>query len=278
MLACPICTLDLTREGPQFRCPTGHTFDVAREGYVNLLQAPYLGDTLPMLRARRQFLDAGHYSPLADALSDAARRHLHTRTPTTAPSLLDAGCGEGYYTGAIATTLNASDSPTHTYGLDVSKGAIRMAAKRHHNVDFLVANTNTRLPFRDASLDLILCVFAPRNPAEFTRVLAPGGGFIVAFPTPHHLHEARATFALLDVEPEKERHIRTQFDAAFTLNETQTLDYAMELTGTDLANLIEMSPSARHITPQTLEQARETPHLTVTASFIIQSYLRRLSS
>ncbi len=278
MLVCPICECALTRNAARFHCPNGHSYDIAREGYVNLLRAPYLGDTRAMLRARRAFLDAGHYRPLADSLTNAALEHARRYAAASPAALLDVGCGEGTYIAGIANALRACDLAGPVFGLDVAKDAVSMAAKRYRQINFLVANGNTRLPFASASLDLLLCAFAPRNPAEFARVLAPDALFLVALPSPAHLHEARAAFGLLDVEPDKERHIQRQFESAFTLNSSARIEYECSLTGPDLANLILMSPSARHIQPDVVQRARGTERFSVTASFVVQRYLRRATA
>ncbi len=273
MLVCPICELALTREGPRYHCPNAHSFDIARDGYVNLLRVPYPGDTRAMLQARRAFLDAGHYRPLAADIAAHVRDHLCANTAT--PAVLDIGCGEGTYIATVAGALNAANIPATCFGLDVAKDAVSMAAKRHPGVQFLVANTRSRLPFAAASLGTLLCVFAPRNPQEFARVLAPGGLFLVAMPSPQHLREARAAFGLLDVEPEKERHIQAQFAGDFILAGTEPIEYTLTLTGPDLANLILMSPSARHVAPAQLDRARNADQFAVTASFVVQRYRRR---
>jgi 23S rRNA (guanine745-N1)-methyltransferase len=277
MLTCPICDLPIDRDGPRYHCPNAHSFDLAREGYVNLLRAPYPGDTRAMLHARRAFLDAGHYRPLADDIAAHVQAHLRARADSAAPAILDVGCGEGTYIAAVADALKATNISASCFGFDVAKDAVSMAAKRHRNVQFLVANTRSRLPFAGASLDVLLCVFAPRNPPEFARVLAPGGLFLVAMPSPRHLREARAAFGLLDVEPEKERHVQAQFASDFILVGAETQEYPLTLDGPDLANLILMSPSARHIAPAELARARATEHLTVTASFVVQRYLRNIA-
>jgi 23S rRNA (guanine745-N1)-methyltransferase len=275
MLVCPICELVLTRDGPRYHCPNAHSFDIARDGYVNLLRVPYPGDTRAMLHARRAFLDAGHYRPLAVAIAAHIHAHIHANTAT--PAVLDIGCGEGTYVATVAGALNAAKIPATCFGLDVAKDAVSLAAKRHPNVQFLVANTRARLPFAAFSLGALLCVFAPRNPPEFARVLTPGGLFLVAMPSPQHLREARAAFGLLDVEPEKERHIQAQFAGDFTLAGIEPIDYTLTLTGPDLANLILMSPSARHVAPAQLDRARNADQFTVTVSFVVQRYLRRTS-
>ncbi len=276
MLLCPICELPLGREGAAYRCPAGHNFDLAREGYVNLLRRPYPGDTKEMLRARRAFLDAGHYEPLAAALASRVVAHL-AETGTEMPRLLDAGCGEGYYTAAICRAVR--DRLPHArldcYGVDVAKEAARLASRRVPEATFVVGNVKDRLPFADASLAVVLDVFAPRNAAEFARVLARGGLLLIAIPAPEHLAELRDTLSLLEVEPDKEIHVAAQLAADFTLADRQALELPLRLSGADLANLVAMSPSARHVPPDAYDRARRMEAFAVTASFVLLAFRRR---
>lgn len=275
-LVCPICELPLGREESAYRCAAGHSFDVAREGYVNLLRRPYPGDTKEMLRARRAFLDAGHYRPLAEAVASRVVAHLAAARPDAA-TLLDAGCGEGYYTAAVCGALRQRlpGLRADCYGLDVAKEAVRLAARRAPGATFVVGNVNDRLPFADASLAVVLDVFAPRNPAEFGRVLAPGGLLLVVIPGPGHLAEPRAALGLLEIEPDKERHVATQLASAFVLADREALELPLRLSGVDLANLVAMSPSARHVAPEAYDRARQLDGFAATASFVLLALRRR---
>jgi 23S rRNA (guanine745-N1)-methyltransferase len=278
MLICPICERPLSRGGAVYRCPIGHSFDIAREGYVNLSRAPTSGDTPAMLRARRAFLDTGHYLPLIEAIAAYTADGLAASAVNAPAAILDAGCGEGTYIAAVAAQLRERAyllSTAICYGLDVSRAAARMAARRHHDITFVVASLKGRIPFADGSLAGVLNVFAPRNAAEFARVLAPGGLLLVVIPGERHLAEARAAFGLLRVEPEKERHVVALLAGDFTCAAVTPLEFPLSLIGEDLAHLIAMSPSAHHIAPETLERARQTPRFIVTASFILLAFRRR---
>ena len=145
--SCPLCHAPLSRSDNHYSCPQRHQFDLAKEGYVNLLPVQFKrsrdpGDSAEMMQARRAFLDAGHYQPLRDAIAERLRHYAPT-------DLLDIGCGEGYYTHAFAAIASRS------WGLDVSKPAIRAAAKRYPQVNFCVASSQ-RLPFSDASFDAVV--------------------------------------------------------------------------------------------------------------------------
>ncbi len=192
----PHCHWPLMLDGRQFHCVGGHAFDQAKEGYVNLLPvnrkhsaAP--GDDIHMLRSRREFLDQGHYRPLADLLAGLCLEQLR-QAPEKPFRVLDVGCGEGYYTDAVFTALRDAASPgeIHAGGIDIARDAARLASRRYPDISFAVAS-NADLPVPDASVDCILRVFAPEANAETLRVLKPGGLFISVIPGERHLFGLR---------------------------------------------------------------------------------------
>lgn len=182
VLACPHCALSLALTNLGATCPTGHSFDRGRGGYLNLLVGGRLGptvtpgDTPDALAARRRFLSAGHYAPVAEALGRAVGE---PRGP-----VLDVGCGEGYY-------LSGLHGPQR-YGLDISKAAVQMAARAHPTIQFVVGSAY-RLPVLDGSVGVVVSVFAPHPFAEFTRVLQADGWWVAVTPGPRHLQEMRPT-------------------------------------------------------------------------------------
>jgi SAM-dependent methyltransferase len=299
-LICPDCRAPLSRNGAAFRCASGHSFDVAREGYVNLMRTRSTGDSGEMLRARRAFLDRGHYAPLADAVCEVAGAHLRDhgdaaalprerddaaahlpeqddgallreRGDDAALDVLDAGCGEGYYLGRLQAWLGAhAGAPRpQLWGLDSSKDAIRMAAKRHHEARFVVADSKDMVPFADRSLAALTVIFAPRNAAEFARVLAPGGLLLIVVPSPRHLAELRVEFDLLGMEEHKLRHVRDGLAGLFEGLATRTVEYPLDLTADDMALLLTMTPSHRHDPEQRLAKLRPDARYRTTASFTL---------
>lgn len=179
IFCCPHCGGAFDRTDTGVVCPQGHSFDRAREGYLNLLPTGRLagmstpGDTPESLQARRRFLQGGWYAPVADALADALGG---------AQTALDVGCGEGWYLSRVG----APD----TNGLDISKRAVQMAAKAQPGAQFVVAGAH-RLPVLPASCDAVYSVFAPHSTSEFERVLRPGGRWVTVTPASHHLREMR---------------------------------------------------------------------------------------
>lgn len=182
-LICPLCQQPLVVNSQGINCSNRHQFDRAKEGYFNLLPVHHKhsrepGDAKVQLQARRSFLQAGFFAPLLTALQNSLSG--------MATSLLDIGCGEGYFTGAFAQTLGPS---AHVYGIDIAKAAIRLAAKYHPGC-YAVASSYV-LPIADASMDIITRIYAPSKDEELQRVLAPGGKVIIVTPGQQHLRGLR---------------------------------------------------------------------------------------
>src|SRR5450631_3289491 len=148
LLACPTCNGLLEQDGNSLKCSNNHSFDISSEGYVNLLRKKLPGDAKEMLMARRDFLEQGHYQPLSDLTNDLI--HTHMPLSSSPHTILDAGCGEGYYIGRLQQYLLAHNYQAQYIGLDISKDAIKMAAKRYKQVCFVVANIKEHLVFVDA--------------------------------------------------------------------------------------------------------------------------------
>ncbi len=230
---CPNCHEPLAPEGRTLRCGNAHSYDLARQGYVNLLghAAPANADTPDMLDARARFLGAGHYDPIADAVSDAV----------VGDRIVEVGAGTGFYLAHCLDRHPAAEG----LATDVSVAAGRRAARSHPRAAAIVADTWAGLPLRDGSVDTMLCVFAPRNPAEFARVLRPGGRLVVAQPLPEHLAGLRARYGLLGVGEGKTERLGAAFpgwDAASPVEVRRQAD----LTADEVRDLIAMGPNAFH--------------------------------
>ena len=240
-LRCPVCedTLNRPANEQSLRCPRGHSFDLARQGYASLVagRTPHSGDTAEMITARESFLAAGHYAFIAAALSSAVA------TDKAAALVLDAGVGTGYYLGSLLDRLPGAVG----LGLDVSKPALRRAARAHPRAAAALADIWQRLPLADGCASVILNVFAPRNGPEFHRVLCPGGVLLVVTPAPGHLRELIDTYGLIGVDPDKAQRVTDTLGEHFTATATSTLEEHLTLTGNEVATLIGMTPSARHV-------------------------------
>jgi 23S rRNA (guanine745-N1)-methyltransferase len=228
------------------KCVQRHSFDIAREGYINLIpgKAPTAtqGDSAAMLQARRAFLRRGYYDPLLHEIKSAVSTHLPSRGRT--PVVADIGCGEGYYLSGLMQ--DPSFSSIAAYGTDISKVAAGLAAKSLKQVQFVVADTNRLIPFETASIDVCLNIFAPRNALEFARIVRPDGVLIVVIPDEHHLESLRNRFHLLDIESGKIQKISGQL-SAFELIHSRHVTTSIALDARGLQDLVNMTPSARHV-------------------------------
>ena len=266
-LRCPVCEDTLNRPAGEqsLRCPRGHSFDLARQGYASLVagRTPHSGDTAEMITARAAFLSAGHYSFIAAAVSSAARGPARGEN---AAFVLDAGVGTGYYLGSVLDQLPGAVG----LGLDVSKPALRRAARAHPRAAAALADIWQRLPLADGCASVILNVFAPRNGPEFHRVLHPDGVLLVVTPAAGHLHELIDTHGLIGIDPEKAQRTAETLGDHFTAISTSTFEQQLKLTADEVATLITMTPSARHVTLDNLA----TQDVEVTATVDLTVYRR----
>jgi 23S rRNA (guanine745-N1)-methyltransferase len=275
--ACPIdgTALD-TAPGQPWHCANAHSFDVAREGYCNLLVVQHKasrdpGDTAEMVAARRRVLDTGIYAPIADSVF----KHVQTRASMRASAVpfrvVDAGCGEGYYLARIAELAAAQDArhPLELAGTDVSKWAVRAAAKRQVPVAWAVAN-NRHLPFQAASVDVILCLFGFPVWQGFTPVLSPNGRVLMVDPGPEHLAELRAViYPTVNRSPVASL---VQAEAAgCVLEYTTPVTYAAHLTSqAQIADLFAMTPHAHRTTEAGRAALQTLDRLTVTVDVVVR--------
>lgn len=259
--SCPLCNAPLERHNNSYLCPQRHQFDLAKEGYLNLLPVQFKrsrdpGDSAEMMQARRAFLDAGHYQPLREAVCAILQQ-------ANAANVLDIGCGEGYYTHKFA------ENAAHTWGLDVSKVAVRYGAKRYPQVDFCVASSQ-RLPFSDACMDAVVRIYAPCNPQELKRVVKEGGIVITATPGPRHLMELKG----LIYDEVRLHEANSEALPGFRLSDTQQLAYAMKLKGSEALALLQMTPFAWRAKPEVGEKLAGLETFDCQTDFLIQVWQR----
>jgi 23S rRNA (guanine745-N1)-methyltransferase len=282
LLICPVCGARLARVGKTFKCPRSHSFDVAREGYVNLLlggrkRPRSLGDTREMLRARRRFLTRGFYDPLCDAINARVCAHLAGGRRDDV-CIADVGCGEGHYLGQLKRHLDRrlGHSDVCYVGMDVSREAARLAAREHPGIHFFVANVNEKVLLSDDSVQVLLDVFAPRNAVEFDRVIAPDGLLLIVIPGPRHLANLRDELDILPlgIEADKRQHVVEQFAGTFPRIEEHAVACEMSLTGADLADLVQMTPNYWHSSSQTWENVEAVESVQTEADFTILEFRR----
>jgi 23S rRNA (guanine745-N1)-methyltransferase len=237
----------LSRADAGLRCGNGHSFDIARQGYASLIAGvrPTSGDDAPMVEARRSALGTGIYAPIVAEVVRVAT------DPVPPPStVLDAGCGTGNYLAAVMDSLPTARG----LGLDSSTYALRAAARAHPRAAAIACDLFGPIPVASASVDLVLDVFAPRNPAEFHRVLRPDGMLVVTRPTDGHLAQLRRHIkGMVGIDPAKEERLTRTLGPRFEAMQTVSTEYTARLTPEEAADLVLMTPSARHLTSDDLE-------------------------
>lgn len=270
LFCCPLCAAPLTLGDHAYTCPGGHSFDLAAAGYVHLLPANRKhsqnpGDDKAMVAARSDFLDRGYYAPLRDALCKLALRSTGDRP---APALLDSGCGEGYYTAGLYQALTAAGCAPKIAGVDISKFALRRAAKRLPRGEFAVASVY-HLPLADESVDALVNVFSPLSAEEFSRVLRPGGLFCYVVPSARHLWEMKQ---VLYARP-YENPVKREDYPGFVWQGADQVRCALSLSSNqDIMALFGMTPYAWKTPKEGVERLSALDHLDCQAGFDIHIY------
>lgn len=234
---CPVCGEKLDISGKSYICPNRHTFDMAKSGYVNLLptnnSGSVHGDNKLMLRARREFLEKGYYKPLCDAVCKVVSKYCGEKS-----IILDAGCGEGYYTTAVKAIFDQSEIAVEMYGIDISKDAVDMAAKRKSGVNFAAASV-FHIPVQSYTCDIVLTMFAPYCGEEYGRVLKNGGIMVMAIPSENHLWELKSKIYDTPYKNEvKDYHLD-----GFEFICAEKIAYTMKIyENSDILSLFSMTP------------------------------------
>ena len=254
-LICPICSGGLSKTGQTLQCDNRHSYDISREGYINLLlpqhkQSKHPGDSKEMVASRRDFHKTRLYKPLADALS----AHLSDQA-----NVLDLGCGEGSYSQWL---LDSEPGITY-YGVDISQNAIKSAAKRIPNGTFIVAS-NWRLPVSSKSFDRIISIFAPTQQDQLHRVLKTQGYWINVTPGSQHLIELR--HKLFDQTKEIDKQVDYP---GWRIISQQHLGFTMNLTKPAITSLIDMTPYIRKAQSTRIKETKALSALSVGVDFQI---------
>ena len=259
-LICPICQLPLASEGRSLRCGRNHSFDVARQGYVNLLpvqqkRSLHPGDTREQVLSRREFLESGAYGPIVEAVKAAAEGHVGP--------ILDVGCGEGWYAVQVADHLGAELT-----GLDISKEAVRCAAAKYKGRRW-ICGTAAHLPIPDDSVGVLMSMFALTMPLEFSRVLKKDGIFIQVLAAQDHLMGLKSI-----IYPEvllKEKDSVPTLEG-FELVSSTPVRFEFTVEGAQISNLLSMTPHFWRISAEGAKRLKETETLTDTASCVVNVY------
>lgn len=261
ILICPVCRERLVISGKTYVCPERHSFDIAKSGYVNLLLSKHTGkaihgDNKLMVRARRDFLNKGFYLPLRDALCEKI----------TTGIILDAGCGEGYYTSGIKNISPDSE----IYGIDISKTAVEMASKCYKNITFATASI-FNIPVADGSCDTLVTIFSPYCSGEFRRVLKNGGNMIMVIPSENHLWELKK--AVYDTPYRNE--VKPYELDGFRFTDKKRITYKFLLDNqNDIQSLFSMTPYYYRTGKQQQEKLSSLESLEITADFELLEYTK----
>jgi len=262
---CPICKHALLLETNTFKCQENHCFDLAKETYVNLLPVQFKhskepGDNKAMVTARRNFLEKNYYQPLINRLIELYREY-----GDDTGNVLDAGCGEGYYTHQHMTPEN------DVYGVDIAKEAVKKAAKKYKACQFSVG-TLSQLPFDDGFFNWIFSIYAPILDTEFNRVLADNGYLLTVTPANHHLKALKEKIYLQATEHDIDKDPVEKL----TLVKQENLSYSMVLkTGDDVMNLLSMTPFAFKASEKVKQQLSQLKNFTCQADFLIRLYQKK---
>ena len=263
---CPICASRFGVNGASLVCVRGHSFDRSRDGYYNFLlssSSSNHGDNKEMLRARRDFLNTGAYLPLAELVSSMILKYTEGSC-----ALLDAGCGEGYYTDIFESKLRERDNCASVSALDISKDAVRLAAKRNPNVELAVSSVY-KIPAENESFDAVVSIFSPLADAEILRVLKKGGLFAMAIPDKRHLFGMKS---VLYERPYENEPQPTDIEG-FQLCEESKLSYPLNLDSREkISGLFKMTPYAYRTPPEAKERLLSYDKLDCMAEFIVLSY------
>lgn len=270
-LACPLDGLPLQIQGQSWRCPSGHCFDIASTGQANLLPVQYKrsrdpGDSKEMVAARRRFLNAGHYQPIAAAVSQLV---LDGMAPQADFSCLDAGCGEGYYLRQLAAA--GAGQTLALLGLDISKWAVQAAARQERRGTWVVGS-NARLPVLPGTLDCVLCLFGFPVYGEFARVLKAGGRLLQVDAGPEHLRELRA---IIYPHLKPERGGEMPVPAGFSAGARSVVRYSLQLAGAEqIADLLAMTPHLYRASAEGRARAAALTSLTLSVDVRLASFTR----
>jgi len=273
---CPVCAEPLERDDRTFGCVNAHRFDIAREGYVNLLLAQHRhskdpGYSKEMIAGRRDFFDAGHYQKLADGVAETIASYL----PADGPGVVvDAGCGEGYYLRRLRHLLadRSREEQTLLCGMDISKHGVRVAAKRDPKGLYAVAGTY-RMPVLTDQVDILLTHFSPVSAADFRRVVKPGGIVLVGGPAEGHLYAFKEL--LYDTPAKHEVSDLLGTEPGFELIGTHSIRYPLSLHGPgQVANLLLMTPFYWSVGDETRAKLAAMDHLDTEVDVIVHAYRR----
>lgn len=275
ILICPKCEQPLTQAGNQWQCPDRHSYDIARQGYTNLLlvnqkNSKNPGDDADMVRSRTLFLDAGFYQPISDALNNFI---------TPSGYILDIGCGEGYYTERLAQYManHLSNSQSEVIGLDISREAVKVACRRSKDIRWLVAS-GARPPVAPKSIETIITLFTPLMPAGLEHALRGNGEVITAYTGERHLYELRAQI-YDEVRMDVYSPIPAMQKAGFECVEETRVNFRIQPNTNDMLQaLLAMTPHRWKVSPEKAAQFSTLNSLDMEVDVVLHKFRRQIAS
>ena len=272
LYVCPVCggPLQLHQSGKNYACQSQHSFDLAKEGYLNLLPVQHKhsrepGDSKLMMIARREFLEAGFYEPMAKAVAMMIDAN---KPKDQSMRLLDLGCGEGYYSRKMASYCKHSEQIA-LHGIDIAKFAIAAAAKKQPKARFIVASSN-RLPYPDQYFDFVVRVFAPSDDDELKRVLKSSGHLLTVTPGPRHLWQLKE-FIYAEV---KEHAPESPVPQGFERLAAQRISYKISPNPQQRMALLQMTPFAWRANEIVQQSLHDVSELEIKTDFILTLAIR----
>lgn len=242
ILKCPVCSNNLTQVGKTYRCEKNHTFDMGKQGYVNLHMAKEKrsknpGDDKAMILSRKHFLEKGYYKNISTEVNKVILDLLKEKKEV---NILDIGCGEGYYTNNLYQEVKEKKDLNEVIGIDISKDGIIQGAREYKGIRWIVGS-GSNLPIKDNSLDIVLCMFSYIDPNEYRRVLKPGGHLVTVSTGKYHLVEIKeVVYEKLKMDYYKPKE---DIDSGYTYKKLENIKYETEIVNNeDIRNLFDMTP------------------------------------
>lgn len=272
ILRCPICKEDLEKDGRSYKCTNRHTFDMAKQGYVNMhiSNKKNSGDDKEMIQSRRDFLEKDYYKTISNEVNEVTGRYIKSDEP----EILDIGCGEGYYTKHLKNYLAKQDKSANIYGIDISKEAVLFASRSYKDI-FWAVGSATDLPMKDRSLDGVVCMFSRLASEEYSRVLKDEGSLIVVSTGEDHLLDMKKVL----YDEVKMEYFRPETDLGndFDLVETKNVKYKVKVEGqSDIMSLFDMTPYKWRTPKEGIDRLAALEILDVTIDVNIDVFVKKL--
>ena len=267
-LICPVCSCELTRAENAYKCEKGHSYDIAKRGYVNLLMSTKStthGDNREMIEARERFLSKEFYSPLAEEICRRASENF-----SDGGLLIDCGCGEGYYTDKLYSSLSKKYNDIIVCGFDISRDAVKYASRRNKKTELLVAGVY-HMPMKNECADMLVSVFSPFAREEFLRVLKKGGVLISAIPDKKHLWSLKSALYETPYENTLDEY---EIDG-FELVSKSDVKNSITLNQKELSDLFMMTPYYYRTKPEDKKKILEKEKMTVETEFQVLVYKKK---